>query len=85
MSGNDWNIEAMLEYSMRQKIKNVRIQLGLSLAELSKRSGLTVAYLRNLESGKEKITPELLEQILDACHYFSEENSVVEKIFQNKN
>lgn len=84
MADNNWDIEAMLEYTMRQKIKNIRAQLGLSLSELAKSAGLSVAYLRNLENGKEKMTPELLEQILDACYYFGEENSAVGKIFQNK-
>ena len=83
MADNEWNVEAMLEFTMRQKIKNVRTQLGLSWAELAKCSGLSVAYLRNLESGKEKITPEVLEQILDACHYFGEENSAAERKFQS--
>ena len=84
MSDNNWDIEAMLEYTMRQKIKNIRAQLGLSLSELSKCAGLSVAYLRNLENGKEKITLDIFEQILDACYYFGEENSAVEKVFEKK-
>ncbi len=85
MSDYDWNIEAMLEYSMQQKIKQLRARLGLSLAEMAKCAGLNVTFLRNLESGKEKMTPELLAQILDACYYFGEENSAIEKSFDKQN
>ncbi len=83
MAENEPDIEAMLAGAMRCKIAAVRRQTGISLAELSERCSLSVSRLKDLENGREAVTPELLAQILDACHYFAEENPVARKIFEN--
>lgn len=69
MAENEPDIEAMLAGAMRCKIAAVRRQTGISLAELSERCSLSVSRLKDLENGREAVTPELLAQILDACHY----------------
>jgi transcriptional regulator with XRE-family HTH domain len=48
------------------KIKSYRTELGLSLLKLSKKTGLAVSYLSEIESGKKYPKPDKLIRLADA-------------------
>lgn len=48
------------------KIKQLRTAKGLSFAELSQRSGLSISYLNEIEKGKKYPKPEKMEALLPA-------------------
>lgn len=50
-------------------IRTARLDLGLTQAELARRSGLRQPSLAQMESGKRSVSPEMLERVLKAADY----------------
>ena len=59
MSGKNLNSKIILGLKIRQ----LRLERGLSFSELSKKSGLSLSYLNEIEKGKKFPKPEKIESL----------------------
>ncbi|RLG69157.1 TIGR00270 family protein, partial [archaeon] len=63
-----WNDDLTLIDNYGERIRMAREEMGMTLEELSRKSGLKVSYLRNIENQRMKPTlgeSRILEHILD--------------------
>lgn len=66
---------------MNSKLKEVRIKEGLTITELSKKSGVSTRTIQRIEKGEANFKPETLNRILNTLNQLSRKNFSFEFIF----
>ncbi|NBX18020.1 MAG: XRE family transcriptional regulator [Proteobacteria bacterium] len=55
-----------LKHIVAKQIKTVRLQMGLTQAELARRAGISIRYLSRLETEPQNLSLDVLEEIAKA-------------------
>lgn len=55
-----------LKHIVAKQIKTVRVQMGLTQAELARRAGISIRYLSRLETEPQNLSLDVLEEIAKA-------------------
>ena len=55
----------LLQDEIRKKLKHIRLKAGLNLSDLARKTGYTVAILRDAEEGPSDISIQMLSDLLD--------------------
>lgn len=76
---DDEFVYQFLQFQIRHKLMNLRIQCEQCILELAKKTGITSSDLIEMEAGRKPISIENSRKILDALEYFSFENKVLKQ------
>jgi transcriptional regulator with XRE-family HTH domain len=66
--GSRANRERLADQHVGNRLRIIRTELGVSIDELSHRSGISAAQLTKFESGERRMSPLVLSEMSDALH-----------------
>jgi transcriptional regulator with XRE-family HTH domain len=58
--------ERLADQHVGKRLRLIRTELGVSLEELARRSGISVNYLAKYEAGERRMSPLVLSEMSDA-------------------